>query len=42
MVKSFTPARVRDAAPLFASLGGPTRVGLVVRLASADRSRSAA
>ena len=34
MVRRFSPARVRDAAPLFAALGDPTRLGLVVRLSS--------
>jgi len=34
MVKRFTAARVRDAAPLFAALGDPTRLGLVVHLSS--------
>ena len=34
MVRRFTAARVRDAAPLFAALGDPTRLGLVVRLSS--------
>ncbi len=34
MVKRFTAARVRDAAPLFAALGDPTRLGLVARLSA--------
>ena len=34
MVKRFTAARVRDAAPLFAALGDPTRLSLVARLSS--------
>ena len=34
MVRRFTPARVRDAAPLFAALGDPTRLGLVARLSA--------
>lgn len=34
MVKRFSAARVRDAAPLFAALGDPTRLGLVVHLSS--------
>jgi DNA-binding transcriptional ArsR family regulator len=34
MVKALTAARLRDAAPLFASLGDPTRLALVVRLSS--------
>ncbi|MHC5212390.1 MAG: ArsR/SmtB family transcription factor [Planctomycetota bacterium] len=34
MVSRFSAARVRDAAPLFAALGDPTRLALVVRLSS--------
>ncbi len=34
MVKRFSAARVRDAAPLFAALGDPTRLSLVARLSS--------
>ncbi len=34
MAKRFTAARVRDAAPLFAALGDPTRLGLVARLSA--------
>ncbi len=34
MVKQFSAARVRDAAPLFAALGDPTRLSLVARLSS--------
>jgi len=34
MASRFTPARVRDAAPLFAALGDPTRLGLVARLSA--------
>ena len=34
MARRFTAARVRDAAPLFAALGDPTRLGLVVHLSS--------
>lgn len=34
MVKRLSAARVRDAAPLFAALGDPTRLSLVSRLAS--------
>ncbi|MHC4845227.1 MAG: ArsR/SmtB family transcription factor [Planctomycetota bacterium] len=34
MVKRLTAARVRDAAPLFAALGDPTRLSLVARLSS--------
>ena len=34
MARRFSAARVRDAAPLFAALGDPTRLGLVVRLSS--------
>ena len=34
MARSLSAARVRDAAPLFAALGDPTRLGLVVRLSS--------
>ncbi len=34
MVKRFTASRVRDAAPLFAALGDPTRLSLVARLSS--------
>jgi DNA-binding transcriptional ArsR family regulator len=34
MASRFTTARVRDAAPLFAALGDPTRLALVVRLSS--------
>ncbi len=34
MVERFTAARVRDAAPLFAALGDPTRLGLIARLSS--------
>ncbi len=34
MVKRFSAARVRDAAPLFAALGDPTRLGLVARLSA--------
>ncbi len=34
MVRRFSPARVRDAAPLFAALGDATRLGLVVRLSA--------
>jgi DNA-binding transcriptional ArsR family regulator len=32
MAKRLTAAGVRDAAPLFAALGDPTRLGLVARL----------
>ena len=32
--RRFSAARVRDAAPLFAALGDPTRLKLVVRLSS--------
>lgn len=34
MARRLSAARVRDAAPLFAALGDPTRLGLVVRLAA--------
>lgn len=34
MVRSLTPARLRKAAPMFAALGDPTRLGLVARLTS--------
>ena len=34
MVRRVGKARVRDAAPLFAALGDPTRLALVVRLSS--------
>lgn len=34
MAERFTAGRVRDAAPLFAALGDPTRLKLVVRLSS--------
>ncbi len=34
MAKRFTPAKIRDAAPLFAALGDPTRLNLVVRLSA--------
>jgi DNA-binding transcriptional ArsR family regulator len=34
MGKGFSAARVRDAAPLFAALGDPTRLQLVVRLST--------
>ncbi len=34
MARRFTAARVRDAAPLFAALGDPTRLGLVARLSA--------
>ena len=34
MVRRFTAARVRAAAPLFAALGDPTRLGLVARLSA--------
>jgi len=34
MAKRFTTARARDAAPLFAALGDPTRLGLVARLSA--------
>lgn len=34
MVKRLTPTAVRAAAPLFAALGDPTRLGLVARLSS--------
>ncbi len=34
MNRPLTAAKVRDAAPLFAALGDPTRLGLVVRLSS--------
>ena len=39
MVKRFSPARVRDAAPLFAALGDPTRLGLVLRLQQSPPTR---
>lgn len=34
MARRFTAGRVRDAAPLFAALGDPTRLGLVVHLSA--------
>ncbi|HEX9794427.1 MAG TPA: metalloregulator ArsR/SmtB family transcription factor [Planctomycetota bacterium] len=34
MASRFTAARLRDAAPLFAALGDPTRLGLVARLSA--------
>lgn len=34
MARALTAARVRDAAPLFAALGDPTRLKLVARLAA--------
>lgn len=34
MARRLSPARVADAAPLFAALGDPTRLRLVVRLCS--------
>ena len=34
MARRFTAARARDAAPLFAALGDPTRLGLVARLSA--------
>ncbi len=41
MVKRFSAARVRDAAPLFAALGDPTRLSLVARLSSGGPESSA-
>lgn len=34
MARRFSAARVRDAAPLFAALGDPTRLSLVARLSA--------
>ena len=34
MARRFTAARVRDAAPLFAALGDPTRLGIVALLSA--------
>lgn len=34
MADRLTPARLREAAPLFAALGDPTRLGLVVQLST--------
>ena len=36
MAKRFTAARVRDAAPLFAGLGDPTRLGLGALLSAGE------
>ena len=42
MASRFSPARIRAAAPLFAALGDPTRLGLVVLLAASGPQSIAA